>query len=105
MNQEHWLDRELRDAAPYIDDEGFTVRVLQQLPPPRRRQDLLRDVILLRTAFLASVLTYVDSDVDRFLSMTLKRLAALPASWVFVLALPSEFVRAAAGARAAMCGS
>ena len=24
MNQEDWLDRELREAAPYIDDEGFT---------------------------------------------------------------------------------
>ena len=34
VNQEDWLDRELREAAPYIDDEGFTARVLQQLPPP-----------------------------------------------------------------------
>src|SRR2546429_9027903 len=94
MNQEHWLDRELRDAAPYIDDEGFTVRVLQQLPPPRRRQDLLRAVILLGTAFLASVLTYVVSDGGRFISVTLERLAALPALWVFVLALTSGLVMA-----------
>src|SRR5437762_1503583 len=47
MNQEDWLDRELREAAPYIDDDGFTVRVLQQLPAPRRSHDLLRSVILL----------------------------------------------------------
>jgi len=47
VNQEDWLDGELREAAPYIDDEGFTARVLQQLPPPRRSHDLLRAVILL----------------------------------------------------------
>ncbi len=35
IKQEDWLDRQLREAAPYIDDEGFTARVLQQLPPPR----------------------------------------------------------------------
>src|SRR5438034_10692645 len=105
MNQEHWLDRELRDAAPYIDDEGFTVRVLQQLPPPRRRQDLLRAVILLGTAFLASVLTYVVSDGGRFISVTLERLAALPALWVFVLARAIALGMAAAPATAAISPS
>ena len=105
MNQEDWLDRELRDAAPYIDDEGFTVRVLQQLPPPRRRHDLLRAVILLGTAFLASMLTYVVSDGGRFISVTLERLAALPALWVFALALASGLVVAAAGATAAISRS
>src|SRR5437867_5319059 len=35
-----WLDQQLRDAAPYIDDDGFTARVLQKLPAPgRQRQD------------------------------------------------------------------
>jgi hypothetical protein len=56
VNQEAWLDRKLREAAPYIDDEGFTARVLQQLPPPRRGRDLLRAAILLGMTFLASVL-------------------------------------------------
>src|SRR5205085_9693623 len=105
MNQEHWLDRELRDAAPYIDDEGFTVRALQQLPPPRRRQDLLRAVILLGTAFLASVLTYVVSDGGRFISVTLERLAALPALWVSVLSLASVWVMPASGPSAALSRS
>jgi hypothetical protein len=102
MNQEDWLDRELREAAPYIDDEGFTARVLQQLPPPRHRHDLLRAVILLGTALLASVLAYVVSGGGRFVSETLERLAALPALWVFVLALASGLVIAAAGATAAI---
>ncbi len=35
ISEEDQLDRQLRDAAPYIDDDGFTARVLQQLPAPR----------------------------------------------------------------------
>jgi hypothetical protein len=105
VNQEDWLDRELREAATYIDDEGFTARVLQQLPPPRRRRDLLRAAILLGMTFLASVLAYVVSGGGRFVSLTLERLAALPALWVFVLALASGLVIAAAGATAAISRS
>lgn len=105
MNQEDWLDRELCEAAPYIDDEGFTARVLQQLPPLRRRHDLLRAVILLGMAFLASVLAYVVSGGGRFVGVTLERLAALPALWVFGLALASGLVIAAAGATAAISRS
>ena len=105
MNQEDWLDRELRDAAPYIDDEGFTVRVLQQLPPPRRGHDLLRAAILLGMTLLASLLAYIVSGGGRFVSVSLERLAALPALWVFVLALASGLVMAAAGAMAAISRS
>ena len=102
VNQEDWLDRELREAAPYIDDEGFTARVLQQLPAPRRSHDLLRAVILLGMTFLASVLAYVVSGGGRFVGITLERLAALPALWIFVIALASGLVIAAAGATAAI---
>jgi hypothetical protein len=102
VNQEHWLDRELREAAPYINDEGFTARVLQQLPPPRRPHELLRAAILLGMTFLASALAYVVSDGGRFVSVTLERLATLPALWVFVLALTSGLVIAAVGATAAI---
>ena len=102
VNEEDWLDRELREAAPYIDDEGFTARVLQQLPPPRRGHDLLRAAILLGMTFLASVLAYVVSGGGRFVGITLERLAALPAVWVFLLALASGLVISAVGATAAI---
>jgi hypothetical protein len=105
VNQEDWLDRELREAAPYIDDKGFTARVLQQLPPPRRHHELLRAAILLGMTFLASALAYVVSDGGRFVSVTLERLAALPVLWVFVLALTSGLVIAAVGATAAISRS
>jgi hypothetical protein len=102
VNQEDWLDRELREAAPYIDDEGFTARVLQQLPPPRRGRDLLRAAILLGMTFLASVLAYVVSGGGRFVSITVERLVTLPTLWVFALALVSGLVVAAGGAMAAI---
>ena len=62
---EEELDRQLREAAPYIDDDGFTRRVLKQLPvqPAPAR---LRGLILILTATLASVLTYVVSGGGRF---------------------------------------
>jgi hypothetical protein len=100
--EEDWLDRELRESAPYIDDEGFTARVLQQLPSPRRSRDLLRAAILLGMTFLASLLAYFVSGGGRFVSVTIERLAALPALWVLVLALASGLVIAAAGAVAAV---
>jgi hypothetical protein len=102
VNQEDWLDRELREAARYIDDEGFTARVLQQLPPPRRGHDLLRTAILLGMTFLASALAYVVSGGGRFVSVAFERLAALPALSVFVLALAIGLVTAAVGATAAI---
>ena len=44
--QEDWLDARLRDEAPYIDDAGFSSRVIAQLPA-RRSRNSLRSVILL----------------------------------------------------------
>jgi hypothetical protein len=104
MNQEDWLDNELREAAPYIDDAGFTASVLSQLPPPRRSNELLRSAILLGMTFLASVLAYVVSGGGRFVSNTFERLAALPVLWIFALALTTGLVIAVLGATAALSG-
>jgi hypothetical protein len=51
---------------------------------------------------LASVLAYVVSGGGRFISVMVERLAALPALWVFVLALASGLVITAVGAAAAL---
>ena len=105
VNEEDWLDRQLREAAPYIDDDGFTARVLQQLPAPRRGRDLLRAAIILGMTLLASVLAYVASGGGRFVTVTIERLAALPALWVFLLALASGLLVAVGGAAAAISRS
>ena len=102
IKQEDWLDRQLREAAPYIYDEGFTVRVLRQLPPPRHSQRSFRGAILLTTTLLASVLAYVLSDGGRFLVVEATRLTTLPTLWLFALALGSGVLVMAGGVIAAI---
>jgi len=47
MIDDDTLDRQLREAAPYIDDEGFTARVMAKLPVARREPRWLRAMVLL----------------------------------------------------------
>lgn len=96
------LDRQLREAAPYIDDAGFTARVLQKLPAPRPHRESLRAVILLGITLLASGLAYVLSDSGRFVPWTLERIAVLPMMWVFALALGTGLVIMSLGLAAAV---
>jgi len=102
IKQEDWLDRQLREAAPYINDEGFTSRVLRQLPPPRHARRSFRGAILLTITLLASVLAYLLSDGGRFLVVAMTRLTTLPMLWLFVLALGSGILVMAGGVIAAI---
>ena len=102
MNQEDLLDRQLREAAPYIDDAGFTARVLQKLPPPQPRRESLRAFIIVGITLLASLLAYVASDGGRFVAVGLERLSTLPMLWVFALALATGVLMTAAGLAAAV---
>ena len=86
MEQEDWLDRQLREATPYIDDAGFTARVLQSLPPPRRQRDLLRVVLQLAITVLASALAYVVGG-GKFVSASVMQITTLPTLWIFASAL------------------
>jgi hypothetical protein len=95
------LDRQLRDAALYIDDDGFTSRVVQQLPAqsnPLR----LRAVILTLTAILASVLVYFASGGGRFLFKYSEQLAQLPMLWLLLLAFTAGILVAGFGLVAAL---
>jgi hypothetical protein len=103
--EEDWLDRQLREAAPYIDDDGFTRRVLGKLPAPRRRRSSSRAVILIGLTLLGSLIAYVISDGGRFVTEELMRLAALPMWWIFLLALASGALVTAIGFAAALSKS
>jgi hypothetical protein len=48
------IDMQLREQTPYIDDNGFTQRVIAALPP--RRLTWLRPVLLLGSAAVGIVL-------------------------------------------------
>jgi hypothetical protein len=105
INQEDSLDRQLREAAPYIDDDGFTARVVAKLPAPRRKQLSLRSGILVGITLLACVLAYVLSDGGRFLTVNIFRLASLPTLWLFAVAFGCGLLVTAAGLIAAISKS
>jgi hypothetical protein len=100
--QEDWLDRELREAAPYIEDDGFTGRVLAMLPQPRQRPQSLRTIILLGLTALGSAVAYTLSDGGRFVAVEMARLSTLPTLWLYALAFGSGILVMTAGLVAAM---
>jgi hypothetical protein len=81
------LDRQLREAVPYIDDAGFTAQVLSKLPAPRRQPRSLRGVILIGIALLGSASAYVFSGGGKVVSENVAFLASLPTIWLLAVAL------------------
>ena len=84
--QDDELDRQLREAVPYIDDVGFTARVLKQLPAPVQTAPArVRGLVLITATILACVLAYFLSGGGRFLSDFVVRLSQTPMSWLLAL--------------------
>ena len=100
--QNDLLDRQLQEAAPYIEDDGFTARVLQMLPVPQRGGQFLRPFILVGMSALASALTYVLSDGGRFVVVEMFKLTTIPTLWLVTFALISGMLVMAGGIFAAM---
>ena len=90
--QEDWLDARLRDEAPYIDDGGFTAKVVQHLPRSRRPRRSFRAIILLCLTLLGSFVTYVVSGGGKFIGTGIDRVAALPILWILILAVVCSLV-------------
>ena len=105
IEQEDWLDRQLRECAPYIDDAGFTARVLAKLPPPAQKRVSLRAAIILGLTVLGCALAYVLSDGGRFVTANVIRLSSLPTLWLLMLAVASGLLVSAGGMVAAISKS
>src|SRR6266705_2476543 len=58
MIDDETLDRQLRETVPYIDDDGFTARVMASLPAARPESGWLRAAILLGLALIGIELAY-----------------------------------------------
>ena len=99
--QEDWLDARLRDEAPYLDDAGFTARVMQQLPAKRSQTRSSRAVILLGVTFIASAIAYLVSGRGGFLTDAAAFLVAVPIWTLCLLAICSGVVITVLGASAA----
>jgi anti-sigma factor RsiW len=86
MIDDETLDRQLREAMPYIDDEGFTARVMAKLPAARREPRWLRAMILLGLAVLGSGIAYLLSGGGRFVREGLIQLSDFPIWLLLVFA-------------------
>ncbi len=98
--QEDWLDARLREEAVYIDDDGFTGRVMQQLPA-RHQSRSLRAVILLAVTLVACIVAYLVSGQGMFLTQTAEFLVAMPLATVCAIAGACALLVTAVGASAA----
>ena len=98
--QEDWLDRRLREM-PYIDDAGFTARVVQKLPAPVSRQSW-RAAILISITLVASFVTYLASDGGLFLIVAFYSFASMPLVFISLVAICATLIATAVAASAAL---
>ena len=101
---EDWLDAKLRDDAPYLDDAGFTARVVHQLPAPRRSSSL-RAFILLGVTLLACVIAYVLTGGEALFANAAENLAAMPFKILWIIAGACGLLISVLGASAAIVGA
>src|SRR2546423_10480226 len=94
------LGRQLRKAGPYIDDAGFTSRVLGSLPA-RPASARLRSAILITMTALASVLAYFLSGRGGFVNDFVMRVSELPMMWLLAVTFGAGIVIGAPGLTAA----
>jgi hypothetical protein len=99
------LDRQFRNAAAYIDDDGFTSRVVESLPARPVASAPIRSVILITITALACVLAYLIAGRGGFVSNLVAQVNELPRLWLFVLALSVGLVTGVLGLAAALMKS
>ena len=83
--QEDWLDARLRDDAPYIDDAGFTSRVVQKLPARHVRRSY-RAVLLLGITLAACIMAFWLAGGTSLAFDTYANVAMLPVMWMWIFA-------------------
>jgi hypothetical protein len=83
--QEDWLDARLRDDSAYIDDAGFTSRVVQKLPVRSVRRSY-RAAILLAVTVAASVMAYFLAGGSWFVAERVTLLAMMPVTTIWLTA-------------------
>ena len=94
--QEDSLDAKLRDEMPYIDDDGFTSRVAQQLPV-RRRSTRTRTAILLSFSIVAAVIAYLVAGGGSFVMDVVGWFAVKPLAALYVMTIACGLLVTAVG--------
>jgi hypothetical protein len=98
---EDWLDVRLREEAPYIDDAGFSKRVVTKLPD-RRSLRTQRAVIIFLAAVFSVVIAYFASGEGWFVREAVARALTLPPLLVLGSAAACGLLLSAAGLWAAL---
>ena len=86
MIDDETLDRQLHEAVPYIDDDGFTSRVIARLPAPRREPQWLRAMIILGLALLGTGIAYFLSGGGSLVRQGVVQMADFPIWLLLVFA-------------------
>ena len=86
MIDDETLDRQLREAVPYINDDGFTAHVIARLPATRAEQRWLRTMIVLGLALLGTGIAYVLSGGARVVRQGMVQMADFPIWLLLVFA-------------------
>jgi Domain of unknown function (DUF5056) len=102
--QEDSLDARLRDDAPYIDDAGFTSRVVQKLPARQVRRSY-RAFLLLGITLAACLAAFWLAGGTSFAVDTYANMAMMPVTWMWVTAAAAAIVVMAGGLAAALSRS
>lgn len=86
MIDDETLDRQLREAVPYVDDDGFTVRVMANVPAAPREPRWLRAMVLIGLALLGSGVAYLLSGGGRVVREGMIQMADFPIWLLLVFA-------------------
>ena len=81
--QEDWLDARLRDEAPYLDDAGFTSRVVQKLPARHVRRSY-RAFILIGITLAACFAAFWLAGGTNFLVEGIGFVTMMPATMMWL---------------------
>src|SRR5262249_34749511 len=84
MIDDEALDRQLREAGPYINDDGFTARVMARLPAAPRGPPWLRAMVLGGLALLGSGVAVLLSGGGRFVSEGMIQMTDFP-MWLLLV--------------------
>jgi hypothetical protein len=102
--QDDSLDARLRDEAPYIDDAGFTSRVVQKLPARQVRRSY-RAFLLIGITLAACFAAYWFAGGTSFALDVYTNVAMMSVPWMWVSAAAAAFLVMAGGLAAALSRS
>ena len=86
MIDDETLDSQLREAVPYINDDGFTARVVAMLPVGRREPQWLRAMIVIGLALIGTGMAYFLSGGGTFVRQGVVQIADFPIWLLLVFA-------------------